>query len=62
MIRDQEFLNQILETVSRFVRERLIPLEAQVAEEGKIPDAIVQEMKDLGFLASPSPKNTVVWA
>lgn len=56
MIRDQEFLNQILDTVSRFVRERLIPLEAQVAEEGRIPDDIVQEMKDLGFFGLTIPE------
>lgn len=56
MIRDQEFLNQILDTVSRFVRERLMPLEAQVAEEGKIPDDIVQEMKDLGFFGLTIPE------
>jgi acyl-CoA dehydrogenase len=56
MIRDQEFLNQILDTVSRFVRERLMPLEAQVAEEGKIPDDIVQEMKELGFFGLTIPE------
>ncbi|MGH1472642.1 MAG: acyl-CoA dehydrogenase family protein [Cellvibrionaceae bacterium] len=56
MIRDQEFLNQILDTVSRFVRERLVPLEAQVAEESKIPDDIVQEMKELGFFGLTIPE------
>ncbi len=56
MIRDQEFLNQILDTVSRFVRERLVPLEAQVAEDSKIPDDIVQEMKDLGFFGLTIPE------
>lgn len=56
MIRDQEFLNQIVDTVSRFVRERLIPLEGQVAEEAKIPDEIVQEMKDLGFFGLTIPE------
>ena len=56
MIRDQEFLNQILDTVSRFVRERLIPLEAQVAEESKIPDDIVAEMKQLGFFGLTIPE------
>lgn len=56
MIRDQEFLNQILDTISRFVRERLVPLEGQVAEEGKIPDDVVQEMKDLGFFGLTIPE------
>ncbi len=56
MIRDQEFLNQILDTVSRFVRERLMPLEGQVAETGKIPDDIVAEMKELGFFGLTIPE------
>lgn len=56
MIRDQEFLNQILDTISRFVRERLMPLEAQVAEEGKIPDDVVQEMKEMGFFGLTIPE------
>jgi len=56
MIRDQEFLNQILDTVSRFVRERLVPLEAQVAEESKIPDEVVQEMRELGFFGLTIPE------
>ncbi len=56
MIRDQEFLNQILDTVTRFVRDRLIPLEAQVAEEAVIPDDIVAEMKELGFFGLTIPE------
>lgn len=56
MIRDQEFLNQILDMVSRFVRERLIPLEAEVAETSKIPDDIVAEMKELGFFGLTIPE------
>ncbi len=56
MIRDQEFLNQILDTVTRFVRDRLIPLDAQVAEEAWIPDVIVAEMKELGFFGLTIPE------
>ncbi|MEX1032983.1 MAG: acyl-CoA dehydrogenase family protein [Cellvibrionaceae bacterium] len=56
MIRDREFINQVLDTISRFVRERLVPQEAQVAEDGKIPDDIVQEMKDLGFFGLTIPE------
>lgn len=38
MVRDQETLNLLLDTISRFVRERLIPAEEIVAETDKIPD------------------------
>jgi acyl-CoA dehydrogenase len=56
MIRDQEILNQLLDTISRFVRERLIPLERQVAEEDNIPADIIEEMKELGLFGLTIPE------
>lgn len=56
MIRDQETLNQLLDTVSRFVRERLVPAEERVAEEDAIPADILQEMKDLGLFGLSIPE------
>ena len=41
MIRDPETLNALLDTVRRFVRERLVPAEHIVAETDEIPDDIV---------------------
>ena len=32
MIRDQETLTALLDSISRFVRERLVPAEHEVAE------------------------------
>lgn len=56
MIRDQETLKQLLDTVSRFVRERLVPAEERVAEEDAIPEDILQEMKDLGLFGLSIPE------
>lgn len=56
MIRDPEILNQLLGTISRFVRDRLIPLEAKVAEEDAIPDDLVEEMKALGLFGLTIPE------
>ena len=56
MIRDQETLNQLLATISRFVRERLIPQEDWVAENDAIPETIVEEMKDLGLFGLTIPE------
>ncbi len=56
MALDPETLKQLLDTVERFVRERLIPLEAQVAEEDSIPEDVVQEMKDLGLFGMTIPE------
>ena len=33
MIRDQETINALVDIIERFVRERLIPAEDQMAEE-----------------------------
>ncbi|HJW02163.1 MAG TPA: acyl-CoA dehydrogenase family protein [Azospira sp.] len=56
MIRDQETLNILLDTLSRFVRERLIPQEATVAEHDEIPAALVSEMKELGLFGLSLPE------
>lgn len=37
MIRDPELINQLVDTIARFVRERLIPNEARLAEEDAVP-------------------------
>ncbi len=56
MIRDPEILNPLLDCIARFVRERLVPAEAQVAEEDAIPEGLVQEMKDLGLFGLTIPE------
>lgn len=56
MIRDQETLNVLLETVSRYVKERLIPNENVVAETDQIPEDIRQEMKELGMFGMTIPE------
>lgn len=49
MALDPETFDLLLETVRRFVGERLIPNEALVAETNRIPDEIVAEMRELGL-------------
>jgi acyl-CoA dehydrogenase len=56
MIRDTEMLNQFLDTISKFVRDRLVPAENEVAENDAIPDDIVQEMKDMGLFGMTIPE------
>ena len=56
MIRDEATLDQFLATISRFVRERLVPIEAQVAEDDHIPDDIVQAMRDMGLYGMTLPE------
>ena len=56
MIRDNETLEALLDSVRRFVRERLVPAENDVAETDEIPPAIVQEMRDLGLFGLTIPE------
>ncbi|WP_037585227.1 acyl-CoA dehydrogenase family protein [Stenoxybacter acetivorans] len=56
MIRDQETLSILLDTISRFVKERLIPAEETVAETDEIPADIVSEMKEMGLFGLSTPE------
>jgi acyl-CoA dehydrogenase len=56
MIRDPETMNAFVDTVARFVRERLVPAEEVVAETDKIPDDIAQEMKAMGMFGLTVPE------
>jgi len=56
MIRDQETLNLLLDSVARFVRERLVPNEQEVAETDQIPPAIIDEMRELGLFGLSIPE------
>jgi acyl-CoA dehydrogenase len=56
VIRSQETLNLLLESIARFVRERLVPNEEVVAETDQIPAALLQEMKDLGLFGLCLPE------
>ena len=56
MIRDQETLTLLLDTISRFVREELIPVEHEVAETDLIPPRIVDQMRELGLFGLCIPE------
>jgi acyl-CoA dehydrogenase len=56
MALDQETLSQLIDTVGRFVRERLVPNEERIAEEDAIPADIVAEMRELGLFGLSVPE------
>lgn len=56
MIRDPETLEVLLESISRFVRERLVPNEAVLAETDTVPADIVADMKALGLFGLSIPE------
>jgi acyl-CoA dehydrogenase len=57
MIRDPQTLDTLLDSVRRFVRERLVPAEAEVAHSDQIPTAIVQQMRELGLFGLSIPES-----
>jgi len=56
MIRDKQTFEALLESVRRFVRERLVPAENEVAETDQISPAIVQEMREMGLFGLTIPE------
>ena len=53
---DSDVFEQLLATVERFARERLIPAERQVEDEDEIPEEIVTEMKEMGLFGLSTPE------
>jgi len=52
---DLETRGQLLETVRRFVRETCVPIEAKVAEEDRVPDDVIAQMRELGLFGLSIP-------
>ena len=49
MALDPDTFDALIDTVRRFVAERLRPLESEVEANDAIPDAVIAEMKDMGL-------------
>ena len=56
MALDQDVFDQLIDTVRRFVAEKLVPREAEVAENDQMPGDIVQEMRALGLFGLSIPQ------
>jgi acyl-CoA dehydrogenase len=52
---DDDTLAQLLSTLDRFVKERLVPNEHRVADEDAIPPELVAEMRGLGLFGLSTP-------
>jgi len=52
---DHDTREQLLATVRRFVREKCVPLESRTAEDDRVPDSIVAEMRELGLFGLSIP-------
>ena len=53
---DPEIFEQFIDQLERYVRERLIPAERDVIDNDRVPDDILQEMKDMGLFGLTVPE------
>ena len=53
---EPEIFDQFADQLARYVRERLIPAEKDVIENDRIPDNIVQEMREMGLFGLSIPQ------
>lgn len=53
---DAEIRDALIEQVRRFVTEKCVPAEAEVAENDEVPQSIVDEMKNLGLFGIAVPE------
>ncbi len=56
MIRDTQTLDALLDSVNRFVRDRLVPAEDTVERTDEVPADIVQDMRALGLFGLSIPE------
>ncbi len=56
MALDPDTLSQFLEALDRFVKDRLIPNEALVADDDAIPPTLVQEIREMGLFGMAIPE------
>ncbi|KZY47580.1 acyl-CoA dehydrogenase [Roseovarius sp. HI0049] len=53
---DADTLEQFRRTVERFTRERLVPIEEEVAENDLVPEEILQDMRKMGLFGLTVPE------
>ncbi len=56
MIRDDEGFAILLHSLRRFVRERLVPREREVADSDEVPQDIVRDMRAIGLFGYSIPE------
>lgn len=53
---DAATLEQLVDTVRRYTREKLVPLEEQVADDNRVPDEIVADFREMGLFGLSTPE------
>ena len=53
---DKETFGQLLYTIEKFVANELIPIERQVAENDLVPEAVIEQMREMGLFGLTIPE------
>lgn len=53
---EHDTLLQLRASIRTFTRKRLVPLEDRVAREGRIPDEVIEEMRQMGLFGITVPE------
>ncbi len=53
---DADVLQELRDTVRRYVREKLVPLEARVADDDRVPPEIVDDFRAMGLFGLTTPE------
>jgi acyl-CoA dehydrogenase len=53
---DPDVLAQLKESVRRYVREKLVPIETQVAEEDRVPPEVIADFRAMGLFGLTTPE------
>lgn len=56
MLRDPESFTTFLDSLRRFVHERLVPQEKQVAQSDEVPDDVVRDMAEQNLFGYSIPE------
>ncbi|NYI23623.1 acyl-CoA dehydrogenase [Sphingobium indicum] len=56
MAMDPELLAQLVDSVRRYTREKLVPIEEKVADEDRVPDEVIQDFRDMGLFGLTTPE------
>ncbi|WP_438810785.1 acyl-CoA dehydrogenase family protein [Sphingobium chlorophenolicum] len=53
---DPDLLAQLVDSVRRYTREKLVPIEEKVADEDRVPDEVIQDFRDMGIFGLTTPE------
>ena len=56
MALDEKTFSALIVNLDRYIKERLVPMEATVEENDEVPDEIITEMKELGLFGLSIPE------